>query len=65
MRHYISTIAMAVAFSAAVLQTQAQGIYVHKKNGETVTYPAAILDQVAPMKIATTVEKTESGVVAT
>ena len=37
MRHYISTIAMAVAFSAAVLQTQAQGIYVHKKNGETVT----------------------------
>ena len=56
---------MAVAFSAAVLQTQAQGIYVHKKNGETVTYPAAILDQVAPMKIATTVETTESGVVAT
>ena len=65
MRHYISTIAMAVAFSAAVLQTQAQGIYVHKKNGETVTYPAAIFDQVAPMKITTSVETTESGVVTT
>ena len=44
---------------------QAQGIYVNKKNGESIAYPAATFREVAPFKISVSSTTQETGVVAT
>lgn len=49
----------------AVLEAGAQGIYVNKKNGESIAYPKAVLDRVVPAKVnASTTETNGVGVVA-
>ena len=60
----LSTLAAALLGTAA-LQVQAQGIYVNKKNGESISYPKAILDKVVPMASGTSVTTYETGVTAT
>jgi len=47
-RNIILKALMAAVFSTAALQVQAQGIYVNKKNGESIAYPAATFDKVTP-----------------
>lgn len=49
----------------AVLEAGAQGIYVNKKNGESIAYPKAVLDRVVPAKVNTSTTETNGvGVVA-
>lgn len=46
--------ALAVALlGTAALEAGAQGIYVNKKNGESIAYPKAVLDRVVPTKVST------------
>lgn len=56
----------AAIFSAAALQVQAQGIYVNKKGGESVSYPKSVLDHVSPymLKTSTSTTTLEAGAVA-
>ena len=44
----LRTLAVGVVLVAAALHVQAQGIYVNKKNGESIAYPKAIFDRVTP-----------------
>jgi len=60
----LSTLAAALLGTAA-LQVQAQGIYVNKKNGESISYPKAILDRVSPVKVTTDTESRIAGATAT
>ena len=64
-RNTILKALMAAVFSTAALQVQAQGIYVNKKNGESIPYPAATFDKVTPTSKATASTNTTEGVVAT
>ena len=60
----LSTLAAALLGTAA-LPVQAQGIYVNKKNGESIAYPKAILDKVTP-EVFSDVQSTKvKGAVAT
>lgn len=49
----LKTLAAALLGTVA-LHLQAQGIYVNKKSGESISYPSAILDRVSPLKVTTT-----------
>ena len=64
-RNIIFKALIAAVFSTAALQVQAQGIYVNKKNGESIPYPAATFDKVTPTSKATASTNTTEGVVAT
>jgi len=57
----------AAILSATALQVQAQGIYVNKKGGESVSYPKSVLDHVSPymLKTSTSTTTLETGAVAT
>ena len=61
---FLRTLAVVVLGTAA-LQTGAQGIYVNKKNGESISYPKAILDKVTPYARGTSETTYTTGVVAT
>ena len=43
----LKTLTVAILGTAA-LQVQAQGIYVNKKNHESIAYPKSVLDKVTP-----------------
>lgn len=60
----LSTLAAALLGTAA-LPMQAQGIYVNKKNGESISYPKAILDKVTPEVFSDAQATKERGVVTT
>lgn len=47
-RNIILKTLMAAILGTAALQVQAQGIYVNKKNHESIAYPKSILDKVTP-----------------
>ena len=66
-RNIILKTLTAAILSAAALQVQAQGIYVNKKGGESVSYPKSVLDHVSPymLKTSTTTTTLEAGAVAT
>jgi hypothetical protein len=55
----------AITLGTAFLQVQAQGIYVNKKNGESISYPKVILDKVSPVKVTSSTETLKEGAVAT
>lgn len=60
----LKTLAVAL-IGTAVLEAGAQGIYVNKKNGESIAYPKAVLDRVVPAKVNTSTTETNGvGVVA-
>lgn len=60
----LKTLAVAL-IGTAVLEAGAQGIYVNKKNGESIAYPKAMLDRVVPAKVNTSTTETNGvGVVA-
>lgn len=64
MKHNIFFTALAVTLlGTAALEAGAQGIYVNKKNGETVSYPKAVFDRVVPTKASKAKETFASGVV--
>lgn len=66
MKRHIILKALAVALiGTTVLQAQAQGIYVNKKGGETIEYPSALLDRVAPFVITTKNSELIKGATAT
>jgi len=60
----LSTLAAALLGTAA-LQVQAQGIYVNKKNGESISYPKSILDKVTPVVFSNVQTTKVKGAVAT
>ena len=66
-RNIILKTLTAAILSAAALQVQAQGIYVNKKGGESVSYPKSVLDHVSPymLKTSTSTTTLEAGAVAT
>ena len=47
-RNIILKALTAAILGTTAMQVQAQGIYVNKKNGESIAYPKSILDQVTP-----------------
>ena len=49
----------------SMFNVHAQGIYVNKKNGESIAYPAATFREVAPFKISVSSTTQETGAVAT
>lgn len=61
---FLRTLA-AVVLGSAALQIGAQGIYVNKKNGESISYPKAILDRVTPVEKGSSSATYETGAVAT
>jgi hypothetical protein len=60
----LKTLAVAI-LATATLHLQAQGIYVNKKNGESIPYPAATFDKVTPEVFSNVQPAKVKGAVAT
>ena len=64
-RNIILKTLTAAILGTAALQVQAQGIYVNKKNGESISYPKSILDKVTPEVFSDAQATKVNGVVMT